>query len=381
MRLVPLLLAFVLGCPSAEPEPAEPPPVSDLTLTWWTSLGSLGVGVTHLALVDTTRETPAHETYPALPQRSLPTTVWYPATDGHALDPEPDAPAADGTFPLVVHSHGFMSAASDHAGLGAFLASHGYVFAAVEFPLSSRNAPGEADATDVVNQPADVSFVIDSILAADGLLAGLADDRIAASGMSLGGLTTLAVGLHPAVKDDRIDALIGMAPATCSLGDDIFDAPNPPLLLMHGDGDALLPIADHMPPLFDGLTGPAWLATLAHGTHTGFPDASAGLFDNLEHADSIGCSQIAGALPDDAENVTTDQLDGVGVVIGPDCAMPCEDESMLVDGMKPTRQVELSFALARAFLDATLYGDAEGTLWLEAGVGLQEADVTMTHAP
>ncbi len=381
MRVILLpAIALLVACPSPEPEPT-PAPASDLTLTHWTTIGSLGVGEVQLDLVDTTRETPAHDTYPALPQRALPTTVWYPATDGHALQPEPGAPAADGTFPLVVHSHGFMSGASDHAGLGAFLASHGYVFAAPEFPLSSRNAPGAADPADAINQPADVSFVIDAVLAADGPLAGLVDDRMAASGMSLGGLSTLAVGLHPTVKDERLDALIAMAPATCSLGDDIFDVPNPPLLIMHGDGDAILPIEDHIPPLFDGLTGPRWLATLANGTHAGFPDASAGLFDGLEHADILGCGQIAGALPDDAVNPTTDQLDGVGGVLGTDCALPCLDDSMLVNGMKPTRQVELSYALFRAFLDSRFYGDSEGDLWLEAGIGQQEADVAMSAAP
>jgi len=382
MRAAPLVLVLLLGCPTAVPTPADPPPTSDLTLAHWTTFGSLGVGEVHLDLVDTSRETPESGDQAALPERTLPTTVWYPATEGHALQPALDAPAADGTFPLVVNSHGFMSAASDHAGLAAFLASHGYVVAAVEFPLSSRNTPGDADPADAINQPGDVSFVIDSVLADDGVLAGLADpDRIAASGLSLGGLTTLAVGLHPAVADPRLDALIAMAPATCILGDDIFDAPNLPLLVMHGDGDTILPFEDNIPPLIDGLTGPWWLATLAHGTHTGFPDSAAGLLDGLDHADSVGCSSIAGNLPDGAENTDIDPLDDTGPVLGPDCAAPCQDPSLLVDGMKPTRQVELSYGLARAFLDAQLEGDGEGSLWLEAGVGDQEADVTMSFGP
>ena len=272
-----------------------------------------------LELVDTTRETPAHDTYPALPQRALPTTVFYPATDGHALQPEPDAPAADGTFPLVVHSHGFMSGSFDHEGLGAFAGGGG---------------SGGRD------QPARGRLV-----------------------------------------RHRRGARRGRPPGACSLGEDVLEAPNPPLLIMHGDADAILPIEDNIPPLFDGLTGPRWLATLASGTHTGFPDASAGLFDGLEHADILGCGQIAGALPDDATNPATDELDGVGGVLGVDCAAPCEDESMLVNGMKPTRQVELSYALVRAFLDSQLQQDPEGTLWLEAGVGLQEADVAMSAAP
>ena len=379
MRRFFLAAVLLLGCPSSDPPPEEPPPVSSLTLADWTNLGSLGVGELQLDLEDTSRETPAHGTFDALPSRSLPTTVWYPATEGHALQPSVEAPPAEGTFPLVVISHGFMSGASDHAGLAAFLASHGYVVANIEFPLSSRNAPGEADAADAINQPEDVSFVLDEILGlTDGPVAGLVDDRIATGGLSMGGLTTLAVGLHPAVKDDRIDALIAMAPATCSLGLDIFDVANPPLLLMHGSSDQILPIDAHIPPLTDGLTGPWWLATLAEGTHAGFPDAAAGLLDNLDHADTLGCGQLDLG---DAESPATDQLDGEGGVLDPDCVEPCADLDDLLPGMKPSRQVDLSFGLAHAFLDAQFYGDAEGTLWLETGVGAQEPDVAVTFAP
>jgi hypothetical protein len=190
---------------------------------------------------------------------------------------------------------------------------------------------------------------------------------------SMGGLTTALVGLHPAVSDPRLHALIPTAPATCTLGVEVFDAPNPPMLVVHGDGDAILDFDEQALPLFERSKGPRWLARLSGGTHTGFPDVTAGLFDGLDHADSVGCSQIedaisGGELPD------VDPVDGVGGVIDSGCTAPCTDLEGYGLGMKPTRQVDLFFALMHVFLDAQR-GDEDALLWLEAGIGLQETDV------
>ena len=74
------------------------------------------------------------------------------------------------------------------------MASHGYIVAAADYPLTSGSTPGGANGDDVVNQPADVSFLIDSVLnlsADEKPFAGEVDgSRIGLSGYSLGGLTT-----------------------------------------------------------------------------------------------------------------------------------------------------------------------------------------------
>src|SRR5262249_10649851 len=53
--------------------------------------GPFAVGVRSLTLVDTTRQTPAHAGFPALPSRTLPTQVWYPTTGPAGAAPVPDA--------------------------------------------------------------------------------------------------------------------------------------------------------------------------------------------------------------------------------------------------------------------------------------------------
>lgn len=45
-----------------------------------------------------------------------------------------------------------------------FLASHGYTVVAVDYPLTNFFAPGKPKLSDVVNQPGDVSFLIDTML-------------------------------------------------------------------------------------------------------------------------------------------------------------------------------------------------------------------------
>ena len=52
--------------------------------------------------------------------------------------------------------------ASGGAYLAEQLASLGYVVVAVDYPLTNGLAPGGPDVKDVVNQLADVSFLIDT---------------------------------------------------------------------------------------------------------------------------------------------------------------------------------------------------------------------------
>src|SRR5438067_1920033 len=125
---------------AAPPAPAGPMPVAQLSLP----------------LVDTSRRAGSGP-------RVLTTSVWYPAAPG-------------GPFPLVVFAHGYNVTPAPYAGLLQSWARAGYVVAAPTFPLTNPGAPGGPNEDDVVNQPADVRFVIDRLLAADaqpGPLAGL----------------------------------------------------------------------------------------------------------------------------------------------------------------------------------------------------------------
>ena len=89
----------------------------------------------------------------------------------------------------------------------------GYVVAAPVFPLENANAPGGPDESDLVNQPADMRFVISRMLAASsagsGPLAGLLDPKqIAVAGQSDGGDTALAVAYNRYYRDPRVGAAV-----------------------------------------------------------------------------------------------------------------------------------------------------------------------------
>lgn len=354
MRPSLLLLTALMGCASPDADaPADSDsdvtgPGSDFTVDDVAAPGTYGVGVRSFTWVDETRETPAHGETEAIASRTLRAKVWYPADDGMVGDPASDAAPASGSFPLVVFSHGYLSTRDDHAQLGSFLASHGYVFAAPEHPLSRRGAVGGTTVLDVVNQPGDQSFVIDQILDAGDELAAVVDgEHIALGGLSLGGMTTLLGGLYPPLKETRADALIAVAAPGCSLPMSSFDAPTPPLLVVHGDIDAIVPYADNALPVYEAADAPKVLVTLKGGTHTGFPDLSAGFLDAMDNADSLGCDSIAGNLPEGGD--ISDLLEGETPLMAT-CAMPCEDE-LPTGAMKPTRQVVLLQAAVRAFLD------------------------------
>ena len=152
--------------------------------------------------------------------RPLPTTVYVPAS----------GPSS----PLLVFGHGIWGHPRKFTRLLARWAGAGYVVAAPAFPHTSDENPPPYLREDVVNQPADVSFVLDELLTL-----GLGDpDRIGVGGYSLGAATALAVGLHPAFADPRIRAVVSVAGGLFHHACFAPAALRPrPLLLVHGTDD------------------------------------------------------------------------------------------------------------------------------------------------
>jgi dienelactone hydrolase len=212
-----------------------------------TSQSRFAVGLRVLRFVDTSRTI-------ALPDgssepRTLVTYVRYPATGGVAGTDLPSAPAAraDGPFPLVVFGHGFAVTPALYRRLLQSWARAGYVVVAPAFPLENANAPGGPDESDLTNQPADMSFVISQMLAADrtssGPLAGLIDPaHIAATGQSDGGDTALAVAYNSRLRDPRVDATVILSGAEMpGVAGFTFPAGSPPLLATQGTADTVNP--------------------------------------------------------------------------------------------------------------------------------------------
>ena len=201
------LVALLAACGGEDPASTGPvdttvtsPPATATTSTRPPEPeGPLTVGELTLELVDASRTTPAGATTAEQPSRSLPTRVWYP-TD------------ASRPVPLIVFAHGLDGHPDKFSQLLGAWAAAGYVVAAPAFPLTNSDVPDAwSNYFDVADQPADLSFVTDEVLAAaDDPTSPLADtvdaERIGVGGLSLGGATTYLAGLNEASRDPRFDA-------------------------------------------------------------------------------------------------------------------------------------------------------------------------------
>ncbi len=208
-------VATTAPSPSATP---TPPVVTPSPLPTGTAPRStFAVGTRHLGVVHA--------------GRSLPTTIWYPATRTG-----PDAPPASGRFPVVVFSHGLNGLPADYAALLSRWAGAGFVVAAPAYPHTARGA-ADFNLVDVLDQPADASAVLTAVLVEPALRAHLDPSRLGAAGHSAGGITT--VGMFTAGRDARLRAGIVLAGNSLGFGT-AFSGPAAPLLFVHGDRDTVV---------------------------------------------------------------------------------------------------------------------------------------------
>ncbi len=162
--------------------------------------------------------------------RPLVTVIRYPA-------------AAAGPLPMIVFGHGFAVTPDTYDRLLSAWAAAGYVVAAPVFPLENAHAPGGPDESDLVNQPADMSFVITSMVALSAspgsFLAGrIRPGRIGVSGQSDGGETALAMAYDRYYRDPRVRAAAILSGAELPNASAVyFPQPSPPLLATQGTAD------------------------------------------------------------------------------------------------------------------------------------------------
>ena len=226
--------------------------------------------------VDRSRPTPAHLGVPGSPARTLKTTIWYPAQGTPSSTPIAGA-AADrtgGPYPLIVFAHGLSATPQYYQALLTRWAAAGFVVAAPLFPLTHAGTPGGLDQDDQINQPADVRFVITSMLAMNtektGALKGmLSPTEIGVSGQSDGAVTVLAF-LNNCCTDARVKAVevISGDPEAYPNGK-YRSSGNPATLIAHGTLDPLLPF-NQMVSFYNTLTGPKAFLSMVGADHTSY---------------------------------------------------------------------------------------------------------------
>lgn len=312
--------------------------------------GTLGVARESLDLTDTSRPTQPNGDFDGSPERRLEGYLWYP----EARDEAP--------YPLVVYSHGFMSSVAEAEYVVDFLVPKGYVVAAVDYPLSHGGAPGGPTVTDVINQAGDVSFVIDAMLARNGdaedSLQGLIDpSRIAAVGLSLGGMTTQLAAYHREERDPRISAAVSIAGPSAMLESAFFRTTDIPFMMIAGSGDAIVPYEANAAPIPRKVDN-SLLMTLDRGSHTGFTSVASTFMRWFDHPDELVCPMLVDDLEGEGGRsepmLEPDPAAGVSASGSESCAMESFGRAM-----RPGEQQMLTRLALYAFLEKAFAGDPE----------------------
>ena len=160
-----------------------------------------------------------------------------------------------------------------------------------------------------------MAFVISRILelsagAQGRALAGMIDaEHIGVAGHSNGGITTAGIIGQTCCHDDRVDAAIIFAGTSQLFPGGTFDwSRTPPLLIVHGDADTLIPL-DEGKRLFNNARSPKGLFTVLGGDHTtyvfrdskAFPITARATLDFWNGYLRNDAAAIA-ALPDDQQS-------------------------------------------------------------------------------
>lgn len=304
-----------MGVPTASRCMAD---ASKPQVTDYAKQGPHAVATLDLTFEDRSRPIAKTAAHPAAASRTLETTVYYPTSSPAPLFGDALV-APGGPFPMLMYSHGFASTRGEASALGNRAASHGYIVVAADFPLSNMFANnGSPDPTDAPNQAGDLSFLIDRLLElsqqSGHVLANAVDgSRIGATGVSMGGMTTLLASFHPKIGDARIRASAPIAALSSFFMEGFYHTRQLPMLLVHGDNDAFIDYERNARAAWERAQPNAWLMTIASGTHTAFAfaldPATQALLNLLmgmpgshpTNSDGLGCgavgSQIEGRVP------------------------------------------------------------------------------------
>ena len=241
-----------------------------------TEPGPFRVGVTQIAFTKQSVTTGA--------PRPLETDIWYPTdeTAGEvdaALGGVVGAPlAAEAqSLPLVIFSHGSCGFPEQSLFLTPLIASYGFIVAAPPHPgnelydFPNCGTPA-AQVDSFLNREADITFVIDSLLALNGepgsfLYGAIDPSRIGMSGHSFGGQTTLRV----CADDPRVIAGLALAPALSPV-QSLVSTISIPMMVQDGSVDTVTPFDANARATYDLLAPPKVLVDILDTGHFAFSD-------------------------------------------------------------------------------------------------------------
>jgi len=263
---------------------------------------------------------------------SFPVAVWYPSREkpdhlkitgdlspcrlpillcrligAFSMEVAQDAVPADGTFGLIVISHGAGGGCLNHRDLAMALASNGYVVAAPTHPRGQYN---DISGISVwIGRPKQISSVIDALLMDKELGPHIQPDRIGIAGHSNGSDTALTVagakpstaaaiqhciryhredakfcsyggdatrktteaaGDIPDLRDPRVRAVVLMAPKGALFTDEALSRLAVPVRIYGAEHDDLTPVRYHAERLARALPSQATYVLIKGAGHFSF---------------------------------------------------------------------------------------------------------------
>jgi len=247
--------------PTATGSGPSPSPASAAPLG---SPGSYQVGTQQLTFTEPAHTSPGGQ---QLGPRTLVTQVDYP------LAPSSGSQPAAGPLPLIVFGPGYLQCVDAYSELLGTWASAGYVVAAVTFPVTNCDLGNAANESDLVNQPADMSAVISSMLSLSeqqrGLFGGLLSaQEIGVAGQSDGGDTVAALAANTCCTDHRLKAAAVLSGAEWpAMRGQYFPGGTPPMLFTQGNADAVNPPSASVLMYHADQAGPRYYLNLFGASH------------------------------------------------------------------------------------------------------------------
>ena len=249
--------------------------------------------------------------------------------------------AASADKPIIVYSHGLGSVRTDLRYLAEHLASHGYIFVALEHPgsnltnsdLARQGKVSFLKPQEFLDRPKDVSFVLDELeklnkTANNPLQGKLATNNTIMLGYSFGGGTALTIagaelqleGLKQRCKnklailslgetiqcvaqalpqnsyqlrDARVKQAIAFSPiSSLMFGETGLTKVQVPTLILASSADKITPALTEQIVGFTKIPSPKWLVGIIGGTHLSVKDPSGTLDQKGKLSTPFGGGEI-----------------------------------------------------------------------------------------
>lgn len=285
--------------PTTEPPVTEPPATEPPTTDAPTTTAAIDPAEVALAYAERGPHPVGVTTYTRSGDQKV--EVWYPAVEGttgtetydvrdftppairdiltadvpatFSYEAGRDAAAAEGTFPVVMFSHGFTGMRLQSAFLTPHLASYGMIVVSTDHPTRDMfNQLGGTAANATQDAVTDLFESLDLVITESGtagsIIEGRVDaDRVSAMGHSAGGGT-----VFQAASDERIDSYISLASGAFAPEGEEPVMPDKPSFFMAGALDAVVTPEERTRPAYEAAPSPSRLWILDKVGHNGFDD-------------------------------------------------------------------------------------------------------------